>query len=162
MTFVFLDSLVLYYAFIIRDFQKNRYRIIVRKGSIFSRFSGVFSIFLQIIVITPYLCPTLKIYFQLFLAIFRYFYKEKAKNHQLSIFSQKLPHLFLLHPLMHHKNLIVLIIYQMYICLILLIYLGSHIKTKNISHIFACFCLYKRAYFRKMLKVLLSISCYTI
>lgn len=89
------DSLVLYYGFIIRDFQKNRYRIIVRKGGVFSRFSRLFSFLLQIIAIPFFTLQTGKKFSELFCTIFRYFYGNRARNHYLLIIFQKSNHLFL-------------------------------------------------------------------
>lgn len=94
----YFDSLVLYYGFIIRDFQKNRYRIIVRKGGVFSRFSRLFSFLLQIIAIPFFALQTGKNFSELFCTIFRYFYGNSAINHYLLIIFQKSNHLSLDNP----------------------------------------------------------------
>lgn len=55
MQFIFLTCHILYYAFIIRDFSRNRYRIIVWKPAGFPRFSVIFSFLFQILAISSLL-----------------------------------------------------------------------------------------------------------
>ncbi len=160
--FIFFVLPVLYYAFIIRIFQKNRYRIIVRKGGVFSRF---FSFLLQIIAIPFCTLQTGKKFSELFCAISRYFYRYRAKNHYLTMIFQKFDHLFFVN-LTHlvpsqqesDNSHLVQDVHPSYFPDLYLFFR----KNPNIQHIFYYFIQYTSRHFRKMLKVLLNSPWYTI